>query len=505
MRPRLHRLLLPLVGFAIGFPAVAFLSMPEPAAANPQVNVLARGMYLQSTYCVPLTATPTRTATPVTATATLTNTPPTPSTPTNTPTATATPRPGVEDLFEDNDSSAAASWVSVQATNSSLTFCHTADPNDVDWYKFDAKAGNRYEIETAVDVGLDTYMELFLDPSGSPIAVNDDKAVGDLGSKLGYTAGGNATYYLRIVNRDPTNPVNKDYSLTIRETPPEQIIPGSADSYEPNYDFAHAALIGSGASVLANFVPWPGGDLNAPDNDFYKIYAKSGVTVTCETSNLGPGTDTNMILYDSAGNALGGNDDIGLGNYASRVSVRPAGSGNVFVLVGQAHPLAPAETPNLTYTLICNASSSIATPTPAPTPAPQAYSPPVPTAPPTPSPTATQTFFGVRAISTPVRPTQSLPIVADFEVLVYFDADRDREAGSGEGVRGMAVELRDRSLGVLLARGFTDDAGRARLTATAFGDFELWVPYLNLRRTLSPADRQVPIQILGGALPLLIP
>jgi hypothetical protein len=97
-------------------------------------------------------------------------------------------------------------------------------------------------------------------------------------------------------------------------------IPG-ADRYEPNFNFDGATLFALGVKYTnLNFAPWAGSDPNSPDNDFYKVYVKPGLLVTCETLELAPGVDTNLILYDNNTNGIGGSEDIdrAAGNFASR-------------------------------------------------------------------------------------------------------------------------------------------------------------------------------------------
>ncbi|MEM7802948.1 MAG: hypothetical protein AAF633_27405 [Chloroflexota bacterium] len=79
------------------------------------------------------------------------------------------------------------------------------------------------------------------------------------------------------------------------------------DECEDNFDFDTACLIGVGDSKTFSFVPLNG---DGPDNDFFKVHLKEGAYVYCETSNLSPTNDTNMIVFDTNRQGIGGNDDI---------------------------------------------------------------------------------------------------------------------------------------------------------------------------------------------------
>jgi len=439
-----------------------------------------------------------------TSTATSTSTPT--QTPTSTPTRTPTGGPILEDRFEPNNSSDAATLLSMNTNTTGLTFYPAGD---VDWFQFDTKAGRRYRAETFPAIGLDTFMELYADPHSSPLATNDDKAIGDFGSRIEWTSGQDMVFYLRVSNLDRTDPTGKSYTLNLAEIALQPtatsapLIPGVADKFEPNYDFAHATLLGEGAQVDSNFVPWAGSDPNAPDNDFYRVYIKNGLTITCETLvPVGGSTDTNLVLYDPNGVVLGGNDDIATGNFASRVTATAYYQGYVFVLVGQPLQVTPQESPSLTYSLICSFGAPTPTPAPFPTELPP---PPPPPIPPTPIPTGTPTYLAFAAVSTPVEPTRAYPTVSTFDLMVYYDANRTRQFEPGEGVAGMPMEVHDYSLKVLLTRGLTDVNGQVRLIGSAYGQFEIRAPYLGLRRVVPANPEPLWIRIEARGLPASLP
>ena len=78
-----------------------------------------------------------------------------------------------------------------------------------------------------------------------------------------------------------------------------------------------------------------------PDQDYYRIWVKPGVTVTCETNQLSAVTDTNMIMLGPNGedfNPQLGNDDKAPGDRGSRLSFTSFYTGWLHVLVGPVNP-----------------------------------------------------------------------------------------------------------------------------------------------------------------------
>ena len=146
----------------------------------------------------------------------------------------------------------------------------------------------------------------------------------------------------------PSTPAPTPYP-TATSTPPLCVV--GLDRFEPNYDFDHAATIAIGITYDSlNFIPWCG---ETEDNDFFKIWVKPGLRYTCETMNLAPGLDTNIIIYDHNRNPLGGNDDATLGDYRSRISYLATYEGWLYVLVGHGGRFPYAEVQNSTYSLRC--------------------------------------------------------------------------------------------------------------------------------------------------------
>ncbi len=279
--------------------------------------------------------------------------------------------------------------------------------------------------------------------------------------------------------------------------------PGTPDRFEPNYDFDHATTIATNVTYdNLNFVPWGGA---TEDNDFYKIWVKPGLLYTCETLNLGPGVDTNIIIYDHNRNPLGGNDDVTPGDYRSRIAYLSTYEGYLYILVGHGGRLPYSEVQNSTYSLRCSMEVP-GLPTPAPTATPRATpvsqkdaATPTPFTSPLPTPTPTPAGeLSVRLISTPTPvPPQVTPAprFVPLDILVYYDSSNDRSPGAGEGIAGIRIVAYDTFTGEQVAEGVTDETGRLRFTAAVRGAVRLFIPYLGIGRVVEGEGASVYIRI----------
>jgi len=95
--------------------------------------------------------------------------------------------------------------------------------------------------------------------------------------------------------------------------------------------------------------------------------------------------------------------------------------------------------------------------------------------------------------------------VAAFDLVVYFDANQNQVFDPGEGVTGLTVELYDYSLSTLLARGLTGAEGEVRLTGSAFGQYEIRVPYLGVRRVVPANPGPLWVRVQSAGIPIRLP
>ncbi len=454
-------------------------------------------------------------------------------------TATQTPTPENRwDAYEPNNSLDLPSDVSVGGTLGDLNFWPynttteeeaNAAEDDVDVFRVWCKLGHTCRAETSVTNGVDTLIKLYADsatnPGESRIEENDDFG-GTLGSQVTWESSGSGYYKIRIENRDgsPRQETGQTYNLTLTDLvatptptpgptstpkPGPTSIPG-IDSFEPNYDFAIASTIATGVTYSANFIPWGGGH---EDNDYYKIWIKPGLHFVCETLDLAPGVDTNMIVYDGNENAIGGNDDVELGEYRSRFAYFSTYEGWLYVLVGHGGRLPASELKNSSYKLRCEMQvpgEPTATSTPEPDRTPQ---PTTPAATPTPSgsPIATPVppeGLTVRALTTPTPVPATTPAPSRFipiSLLVYYDAKDDHQPGAGEGIAGISAQAYEVATNQLLAQGFTDEQGNLEFTVSAQGPVRVSVPFFGFSQLVAGEGAsiylRIPPQPLTGGAP----
>jgi hypothetical protein len=159
----------------------------------------------------------------------------------------------------------------------------------------------------------------------------------------------NSTAVLIIQDIDPTPTATSGATGT----------PIYTDQYEPNNTLNTAYPTAAGANALCNATLWPVGDL-----DYYSFVGKAGKAYEVLTSNLSPGLDTVLTVFNTNGNVIGSNDDYTFGSSASRVVFSASTDGFYYARVVNNSPQDPA---NKTYCFEINEIQGTATPTPLPT------------------------------------------------------------------------------------------------------------------------------------------
>ena len=460
------------------------------------------------------------------ATLTITDDDPTP-TPTIRPTA-ATGTPIFVDLSEPNDTLEEAHEVQPDAA----AICQLTlwPPGDLDFYRFAVKSGTFYQLTTSdLSPGIDTVLKVY-NQNGEAIAENDDfGAAGELRSHVVVQAGATGFYYARVVNKSPADAANRTYCFGIdaSEQPTPTATPTllptrtGSDTCEPNGRLDIACLFGDNQSQAFNFVP-PFNE--GPDQDYYRIWVKPGVTVTCETNQLSAVTDTNMIMLGPNGedfNPQLGNDDKAPGDRGSRLSFTSFYTGWLHVLVGPVNPVPLAQAAQFTYTLAC---TSTVPPTATPT---TPFVPPVtgggggggivPSI--TPFPTPTPFDFAQLLTPSPVVipevTIQPLPTAtpatgaqdsSTVNVTVFYDSNFNFTPEINEGIQDVAVALYDNTNGRLLAFGYTNQAGVVRFeTIPSSGAVRVEVPLLNYIQIVGAGESNISVRVAPLPLPIGIP
>ena len=275
--------------------------------------------------------------------------------PTPAETTTPTPEPDCEDAFEPNDDVGSGPILMSDQPLSDLTL---APLDDVDFLQVWVKANRYYQVDTATVDGVDTRLRLF-NEAGDLLAENDDFIVGDPASRMRFQAPpadgwlfvavdslvpiawGCRTYNIAMTDISAPTPTptpspepTAQPEPTTAPEPSATPLPALYDAYEPNYDFTTAADLGVNQVAALNFHPYPPGHPGI-DNDFFRLYVKSGQILDIETTELAPGVDTNLIVYrEDAATIIGGNDDCETGQFYSCLEWRPDYTGYAYLLVG---------------------------------------------------------------------------------------------------------------------------------------------------------------------------
>jgi hypothetical protein len=393
-----------------------------------------------------------------------------------------------------------------------LTF-HARD--DVDYFRFRTKEDRWYQATTSNLNLVDTLVEIH-DIDENTVETDDDGGSG-YASKATWEADYDGYYYIIVKNIDGSE---GNYDLTVDEisapatkTPgPTATAPtprGQADDCEDNLDFQHACVLAVDEEQTFNFVPAFG---KGPDNDFYKIWVKSGLHFRCETSDLAPGLDPNMIMFNgpSWDNAIAGNDDIEEGNYNSAISYYATYNGWLYVLVGTGDRTPPDVTDS-SYTLLCEKSTTpfSATRTPGPTATRRAENngTATPTATASGSPVATATpgtqELTVRPMMTPTpaAPSTPTPRFVPIRLFVYYDGNGDGQLGAGEGIAGISAQAYEVMSNELLAQGFTDEQGSLEFTVSAQGPVRISIPFLGFSYLVTSAEASIQVRVPPHSLP----
>ncbi len=452
-------------------------------------------------------------------TSTPTNTP----IPTDTPIPTQTPIPGTTpsaaDGYEPNNS-VNETYVLPVVTSVTLYGLNFYPPGDEDWFRLWAKSGKWYQVTTSDLSGVDTYVEVH-DQNNSAVESDDDGG-GGYASQVTWSASYDGYYYIRVTNKAGSGTYNLKVEEASTPTSDPTSTPGPAPTNPDadrcdktelgNHDFDHACVISANVSEGFNFNPPPYG---GPDNDFFKVWVKPGLLFECATSNLSASVDPNMIVYDHNRDPIGGNDDVEPGDYNSYFAYYATYEGWLYLLVGTGDRT-PSNVSDSNYTLRCDAHvpgqptatstpESTGTPGPTATPGPQAATPT-----PSGSPIATSTpseGLTVRPLTTPtpVPATTPAPRFIPISLLVYFDANDDRQPGAGEGIAGISTQAYEMATNQLLAQGFTDEQGSLEFTVASSGPVRVNVPFFGFSQLVAGEGAsiylRVPPQPLPGGAP----
>ena len=405
------------------------------------------------------------------------------------------------DRFEPNNDAQTATAVGLQ-NEPDLTL--TGD--DVDYFTGYLKAGQMIRVSTAVYDGLDTRLQLYW--GGQLLAENDDRSPTDVGSLVTFTAPADGwyvtrvekatvydgTYDLEVALAEPTATPTAAPTLTPMPTltptpsPTPIILP---DLAEPNNSPETARPVTPGLRDTYT--------VGAGDVDFFTFIAKAGNRYVCET--VTDQVDTLLTVVGAAGD-IGVNDDRGVGRVDSyfawtadveqtaviRVEARGGSYGQYEFVCQPASPLPVAVQPPASSA----PASDLSTPT----------APLTTTAGIT---TTGQISLTVRHLGQ-VQPQTTTP-TTHVRLLVYYDANNDRQPGPGEGIANVSVLAVD-SQGQRLARVFTNAQGEAIFNLTSETIARVIVPFVpgwSARVRAGEINNDIVLGLPAVRLPVFLP
>jgi hypothetical protein len=269
----------------------------------------------------------------------------------------------------------------------------------------------------------------------------------------------------------------------------------------------------------------------------FRLWVKIGVQYTCETLNLSPYTDTNIILLNQNGQPFSpwiGNDDRedatgDVPDFSSKVTYLANYTGWLYIEVGPVNVPDYEDAALQTYDLRCSSTIATATPTvtatfvpvppstggtfPTSTPLVTATSFVFPTFPPTPTP-----FVLPSSTPTPTPPIvqfQPLPTSTpaggggqdlSINVTLYYDVNNSFTPELTEGIANVSVFLFDSATGDLLSFGTTNETGVIRFSPVqALGPVRVVVPFLNYNQIVVGGSADLLLRIAPQPLPIGIP
>jgi len=405
------------------------------------------------------------------------------------------------DRFEPNNDAQTATAVRLQS-EPDLTL--TGD--DMDYFTGYLKAGQMIRVSTTVYGGLDTRLQLYW--GGQLLAENDDRSSTDVGSLVTFTAPADGwyvtavekatvydgTYDLDVALAGPTPTLTPTPTALPSATPTPTPSPTPVilpDLAEPNNSPETARPVTPGLRDTYT--------VGAGDVDYFTFIAKAGSRYVCETAT--DQVDTLLTVLD-----IGVNDDRGVGRVDSSFAWTAHGEQTAVIRI-EARGGSFGQ-----YELGCQT----VTPQPAAPPPPVALSsvPPVPTA------TiasvggivATDGIATTEQISLTVRhlgqvqPHLVVPTTY-IRLLVYYDANNDRQPGPGEGIANVSVLAVD-SQGQSLARVFTNAQGEAIFNLTGETIARVIVPFVpgwSARVRAGESNNDIVLGLPAVRLPVFLP
>jgi hypothetical protein len=395
------------------------------------------------------------------------------------------------DRFEPNNDAQTATAVGLQG-EPDLTL--TGD--DMDYFTGYLKAGQMIRVSTTVYGGLDTQLKVFWE--GQLAAENDDRSPMDVGSLVTFMAPADG-WYVALVTKATVYDGTYDLEVSLAEpTATPTVVPTATptpsptpimqpDLAEPNNSPETARPVAPGLRDTYT--------VGAGDVDYFTFIAKAGSRYACET--VTDQVDTLLTVVD-----IGVNDDRGVGRVDSSLAwtatmeqtavIRVEARGGSF---GQ-------------YEFGCQAAA----------PLPVAIQLPLSSAPASVSSVPIATLTTTAGITTTgqisltvrhlgqVQP-QTTVATTHIRLLVYYDANNDRQPGPGEGIANVSVLAVD-AQGQRMGQVFTNAQGEAIFNLTSETIARVIVPFVpgwSARVRAGESNNDIVLGLPAVRLPVFLP
>ena len=195
-------------------------------------------------------------------------------------------------------------------------------PADDDWLRFDAQAGQTYQVSLeAMGAAAQPRLSLYQACGGTPLLETG------VGQSLSWAAQASGTVYVRVRDDTPST-VGPTANYRVRLTASGT----TGDAFEPdNAPNLAKQIATTGAAQNHTFAP-------AGDQDWLYFDAAAGQPYRLETFDLGPAADTVLCLYSSGGATQVACDDDGGEGKGSLLSWTFAVSGRYYLKIRDYRP-----------------------------------------------------------------------------------------------------------------------------------------------------------------------
>ena len=397
------------------------------------------------------------------------------------------------DRFEPNNDTQSATSIGLQS-EPDLTLVG----DDRDYFSGYLKAGQMVRVSTTVYGGLDTRLKIFWE--GQLAAENDDRSPTAVGSLLTFTAPANG-WYVALVEKATVYDGIYDLAVSLAEptatptalptlTPTPSPTPiMQPDLAEPNNspETAHPVTPGQRDTYT----------VGAGDVDYFTFIAKAGRRYVCET--VTDQVDTLLTVLD-----IGVNDDRGVGRVDSSLAWTVTMEQTAVVRV-EARGGSVGQ-----YEFGCQAAAPPSLPSASNGAAGVGSTAVVPTVAATLTPTTGISTTGPISLTVrhlgQVQPQIVVPTTY-VRLLVYYDANNDRQPGPGEGIANVSVLAVD-SQGQSLARIFTNAQGEAIFNLAGEAIARVIVPFVpgwSARVRVGERTNDIVLGLPAVRLPVFLP